>query len=95
MFTAEVYANILRHLSRDDLDSVQLSDRRSNEVVKRNFGDDAKIEDKGPLRLLYWLYVRNSGGYSITRSSLSSAIVFDQEKELVARMKFALVENLG
>ncbi|KAH7712298.1 hypothetical protein AAVH_20387 [Aphelenchoides avenae] len=96
MFTAEVYADILRHLSRDDLDAVQLVHRYSLNIAKRNFGDKAQTEDKGPLRPLNRLYVRNEGGYSIIRAhgdDFEEVVVYD-ETELSARINFSTITCL-
>lgn len=88
IFTAEVFDNILRHLSRADLEALQLVNSHYDEFVVNNFTTG------GPLRQIE-LEVRGLNHYVVLeKHRYQSAVGLHSSDELAARTKFAVVGRL-
>ncbi|KAH7673093.1 hypothetical protein AAVH_42428, partial [Aphelenchoides avenae] len=91
MLAVEVYVNILRHLSRSDLEALQLVDVYSRDVVATNFAND------GPVHSFCALRIHRHGCYAVYRTqegNFDQRIVVHDDEELRARMKFATIERV-
>ncbi|KAH7696946.1 hypothetical protein AAVH_35974 [Aphelenchoides avenae] len=87
MFIPEVFVNILRNLSRADLEAVQLAGPCCHSMVEKYFTDD------GPLRLISAFKVRGQGRYRLEADS-DAIVELEGSHELFTRLKSAFIEVL-